>query len=66
MVYQRPNWHADWDEKKSEVKIKISELKLYEEYEPEVIQAALLEYLQEDLRSELKERFGEKQKEENQ
>lgn len=66
MVYQRPNWHTKWDEKKSEVKIKISELELYEEYEPEVIQAALMEYLQGDLRSDLKDRFGEKHSDENQ
>ena len=31
MVYQRPQWHTEWDGKRSEVKIKLAELGLYEE-----------------------------------
>jgi len=66
MAYQRPNCHATWDEKKAEIKIKLAELDLFSEYEDEVIYTALMEYLQEDLRSDLKTRFGEKQIDEDQ
>jgi hypothetical protein len=60
MVYQKEEWQTEWDENKSEIKIKLSELGLYKEYEPEVIQAALMEFLVDDFRSDLKEKFGEK------
>jgi len=63
MVYQKERWQTEWDKQKSEIKIKIAELGLYEEYEPETIQAALLEFLDDDLRSDLKEKFGEKHRE---
>ena len=63
MVYQKEKWQTEWDKQKSEIKIKVAELGLYEEYESETIQAALLEFLDDDLRSDLKERFGEKHRE---
>lgn len=59
MAIERPEWHSEWSEQKAEIQIKLAELGLVEEYDAEAVYAAMMEYLQQDLESEFRERFGE-------
>ncbi|MFC5133479.1 MULTISPECIES: hypothetical protein [Haloferacaceae] len=55
--YERTQDEVEWTEKKAKVQEQISKLGLDQDYEPEVIYAALIEYLRQNLGQELRDEF---------
>jgi hypothetical protein len=60
VAIEKKPWQTEWDEKKAQIRGEIAKLGLEEDYEEEVIYAALLEYLHVNLGQDLREEFGER------
>jgi len=57
--YERTQDEVDWTEKKAKIQEEIAKLGLDQDYEAEVIYAALIEYLHQNLCQELRDGFLE-------
>lgn len=65
MALKRNKRHIEWDTKKAEIQEQIAELGFSEEYEPDLIYAALLEYLYRELNKNFRTTFGEEHEDES-
>ena len=55
--YERTQDEAEWTEKKAKIQEQVAKLGLDQDYEAEVIYAALIEYLDQNLGQELRDEF---------
>jgi hypothetical protein len=63
--YERTQDEVDWTEKKAKIQEQVAKLGLDQDYEAEVIYAALIEYLHQNLGQELQDDFLSQSKADN-